>query len=109
MNIQENNFELPDILWLASINSLNVDDVKYLKEHFYDLLEWLEDEEDSKKIKMLIVVMKLLIDKIETIESRIREVYESFPSMPKDQWDIFQNRFDEFIKSMSDLKLNKWK
>jgi hypothetical protein len=106
MNDKENRFDFPDLLWLASTNSLNSDDIKDLIEHFYDLLEWIEEDKDEKST-ILKVVFKLLIDKIEIIQSRINEVYESIPSMPQDQWNILQNKFDEFIKTMGDLKLNK--
>lgn len=106
--MENNKFYMPEILTIAQTIICNLDDIDDLSKYLNILLDYLDinDEKDTCQNKMLYITLILLLEKISTIEKRNEILYNSFPDMPLDQWDIFQNRFDEFISKMTDLKLN---
>lgn len=108
--MNENKFKLPEFLTIIRICPDAMHQLSEIRDHLNNLLEWLEHEEEfenNNDYKLLVMLISLIIDKTKCIEDNLDYIREFFPCMPVDQWEIFQNRFDEFIKEMPPLKLNK--
>lgn len=101
-------FECPDLLYIAQCLASYEDSLEKMYEHFHSLFDWIESQDEDKEsiIAPVLIILKLICDEIYRVKKKVYNLREEFPSMPMPEWDKFNERWERFLETMDDLKLN---